>query len=192
MNPQRGGNERRYHQNDEVAGIDDRLRQDDAACNCVDHFTAGKKRPERLEDRSHRKGSAHGDDPRSDRRADIVGDIVRADVHGHVGRDSRGSHDNGRTRFAKGVDGREDGREREENKPEPGRNQSARQKARCLLEIRQPVEILVEDTFWELASAHRRICRSAETVASRFGTFMSAGQGRRSRLAMVRHIDGGS
>ncbi len=92
VEPDRAGQQRGHHQPDENIGVGHAVLADDAATNRLHHVTAGDQRPRGLTNCRNEQGAGHGQRPRADRRTDVVGNIVGADVDGHVAAD-HGGHD---------------------------------------------------------------------------------------------------
>ena len=117
---------------------------DDAAGDGLDHIAAGDQRAGRLEHRSDGQRPAHSHRLGADRGADIVGDVVGADVQRHVGGDRGRRDDDHGARFVEDVDRGKNGHHRHEEQRQPGSDQAARHEACRLLDMAELGEVLVE------------------------------------------------
>ena len=116
----------------------------DAAGDGAHHLTPRQQSAERFTDRRDGESRPQRQGARTNRRSHVVGDIIGTDVQRHVGaeRGSGDQHGAGNTTADKLPGSQRT--DHDEDKGEAGRNETARSRSGRILDIADPVEILVE------------------------------------------------
>ncbi len=89
-----------------MIAVGNSARIDNTATYGGHHIAAGDQRTHHFKYGGNENGATHGDGTRADRRTDVVGDIVGADVHGHVTADHGSHHQHGALRTDAAIDER--------------------------------------------------------------------------------------
>ena len=89
VEPDGAGQQRGRHQPHKDILVGDQSRVDDAFLDGADHVTASDQGSGGLENGGNQDRAGHGQGAGADRRSDIVGNVVGADVHRHVATDHR-------------------------------------------------------------------------------------------------------